>query len=243
MFRWNNKPVIWSTFLSVLILFFALGTSYMDIEKKSEQNRIYTEGLAKTINTLVEENSQLKGELKSSRAMEGADGLIYELMRISLLDHSKIERAMEIARDTPLDFKSAMVLIDYSETYGVEPSLVLAIIKKESNFNGQLVGTHKDRGFMQIIPSTEKWLAATYGNELGLPYNPDLIFTPEYNLGLGIRYISLLLSEYQDPHRALSEYNRGYQKLADYYAANKTYQTSYSKTIVAQAKQFEQYND
>lgn len=243
MLRWNNKPVAWSAFLSVLILFFALGTSYMDIEKKSEQNRIASEGLTKTISTLVEENSQLREELKANRPEDTADNLINELIKISFLDHSKIERAIEISRDTPLDFKSAMVLIDYSETYGVEPSLVLAIIKKESNFNGQLVGTHKDRGFMQIIPSTEKWLAATYGGELGLPYNPDLIFTPEYNLGLGIRYISLLLSEYKDPHRALSEYNRGYQKLAEYYAANKTYQTSYSRTIVAQAKQFEQYND
>jgi len=168
--------------------------------------------------------------------------MLDQLLSISQLDNSKLERALAIAADTPLNFKESLILLTYAEKFNVQPSLILALIKKESNFNGELVGSHRDRGFMQIIPSTEKWLANSFGKELGLQYDPSLIFTPEYNLGLGIRYIAELLGEHPDPHRALSEYNRGASKLAAYYAVNKTYETGYSKLIVSQEKQFEQYN-
>ncbi len=49
-------------------------------------------------------------------------------------------------------------------------------METESNFNPTLVGTHKDRGLMQIIPATERWLARDFGSEVGIEYNPEEIF-------------------------------------------------------------------
>ena len=41
--------------------------------------------------------------------------------------------------------------------HGIEPELVLAIIKTESNFNPKAVGkTHKERGLMQLRPKYHK---------------------------------------------------------------------------------------
>jgi soluble lytic murein transglycosylase-like protein len=242
MKREDVKLLIMGVFLSVLVLFLALGMSYVEIGNQSIAMQMDRVQMKSKISLLQQENKVLSAEVEGGKKLYEKYEMLDQLISLSQLDNSKIERALEIAADTPLNFKESLILLSYAEKFNVQPSLILAVIKKESNFNGTLVGTHRDRGFMQIIPSTEKWLASVFGKELGLQYDPNLIFTPEYNLGLGIRYIADLLGEHSDPHRALSEYNRGAGKLAAYYAINKTYETGYSKLVVSQEKQFEQYN-
>jgi len=236
------KPVVFGVLLSVLVLFLALGFSYVEIEKQAKELTLESTKMKNEIVSLKREKNDLETKLVSDEPQADTYEGLEKLITFSWIDSSKIERALQISKDTPLDFKEALILLGYAEKYDVQPSLILSLIKKESNFDGDLVGTSRDRGFMQIIPSTEKWLAATFGKELGIEYDPTQIFTPEYNLGLGIRYIAQLLSEHEDPHRALSEYNRGASKLASYYATNKTYQTGYSRMIVSQEKNFVQYN-
>ncbi len=236
------KGVLLGVLISILGLFVALGLSYVEIAQKEAYSQSREAGLSSQISLLKQENGALKTKLETGEDLIKKYELLDRLISMSQLEDSKIKRAFEISEGTPLDFKTALILVTYAEKYKVQPSLILSVIQKESNFNGQLVGTSRDRGFMQIIPSTEKWLVETYGKELGLKYDPSQIFTPEYNLGLGIRYISELLISHTDPHRALSEYNRGEGRLASYYAANSTYQTGYSKTIVKQEKKYIQYN-
>jgi hypothetical protein len=58
--------------------------------------------------------------------------------------------------------------------YGIEPELVLAIIKVESNFNYMAIGkTHKERGLMQLRP---KYFKAS--------------FNPSENIQEGISYLA-----------------------------------------------------
>lgn len=242
MEREDAKSLLLGVFLSVLVLFLALGMSYVEIGNQTKEMQVNYSRMENQITLLKQENKSLSAKVAGDKQLYEKYEMLDQLISISQLDNSKLERALAIAADTPLNFKESLILLTYAEKFNVQPSLILALIKKESNFNGELVGTHRDRGFMQIIPSTEKWLANSFGKELGLQYDPSLIFTPEYNLGLGIRYIAELLGENKDPHRALSEYNRGASKLAAYYAVNKTYETGYSKLIVSQEKQFEQYN-
>jgi soluble lytic murein transglycosylase-like protein len=126
----------------------------------------------------------------------------------------------------------------------LKPSLILAVIKLESNFNKYEVGEDNDRGYMQIIPSTEKWLAKKYGYKLGLKYNPKRIFEPEYNIGLGAIYLSILKESYgENYNRILSEYNRGPYNLREYYNKHKTYVTSYSRGVLRREKAFLVFND
>lgn len=155
------------------------------------------------------------------------------------LTEEQVQRATLVDTETPLSLESSLYLVQYCDQYQVDPALVLSVIEVESNFDVNAVGSSKDRGLMQIIPSTEKWLARNFGTELGIPYNPDNIFEPEYNLGFAIRYIAYLSQSHDgDTHRALSEYNRGSKNLAKYYQNFKTYQTSYSKSILSRVDKY-----
>lgn len=152
-------------------------------------------------------------------------------------------RAKEIANATPLDYESALILVRYADKYDLNPSLILSVIEVESNFNQWEVGSSRDRGYMQIIPATEKWLASDFGSELGLKYNPDRIFDPEYNIGLAAAYLNLLQTNYGDDYsRILSEYNRGPGNLKKYYQKNGTYSTSYSRKVLSAEKDYLAFN-
>lgn len=154
------------------------------------------------------------------------------------------ERAKEIEKGTPLDYDAALVLIKYADEYDLNPSLILSVIEVESHFNQWEVGSSRDRGFMQIIPATEKWLAKDFGKSIGLNYNPDRIFDPEYNIGLAAAYLNFLKENYgEDYSRILSEYNRGPSNLKRYYKKYGTYSTSYSRKVLHAEKKYLAFND
>lgn len=166
---------------------------------------------------------------------------IYDLENMS---EEQLHKAAEIAQETPLDFEGALSLVRYADLYEIDYSLVLAVIEIESNFNRNLVGTSQDRGYMQIIPGTEQFLAERYGEELGLTYNPDRIFEPEYNIALGIKYLDELIGVHGNQlDKILSEYNRGPFGLEQYYAAHQTYETTYSRSVISRTPKYIALND
>ena len=80
----------------------------------------------------------------------------------------------------------------YAEKYNLAFPLMLAIMHTESNFNPYAVSRSQAIGLMQIIPETA-------GNEVyryltGLPGqpNPEVLFSPEYNIRYGAIYLHLL---------------------------------------------------
>jgi soluble lytic murein transglycosylase-like protein len=197
-----------------------------------------------TINVLSIELEKAVDTIKLQEPMVSEYKKVSKFIDFDALESTQLEKAKEISDATPLDYESAVVLVKYADLYDVPYSLVLSIIDIESGFAKDLVGTSQDRGYMQIIPGTEKWLANTYGAELGLTYNPDRIFEPEYNLALGIKYLDDLMGDYGSNYdRILSEYNRGAGNLKKYYAANQTYSTSYSRKILENETIYVSLND
>ncbi len=226
--------------LVVVVLLFAIGASGQRLE--DEQIKISEQPIISDPKMVLEAPAQQGIQVDTSIDFEVR---VPEVVRHNLMAWALSKRdqaqytpeqiagAIKIYEETPLSFESSVYLVHYCEAYSVDPALVLSIIEVESRFNQHAVGSSRDRGYMQIIPSTEKWLARSYGEELGLEYNPKDIFEPEYNLGLAIRYISDLEKKYGDnDHRVLSEYNRGSVKLASYFQTHQTYQTSYSRSIL-----------
>lgn len=81
--------------------------------------------------------------------------------------------------------------------YGVDPTLVLAVARRESGLNPNAVSPAGAQGVMQLMPPT----AASLGVK-----NP---FDAAQNIDAGVRYLAQLLAKYGDTATALAAYNWG----------------------------------
>ncbi|HBF36926.1 MAG TPA: hypothetical protein DDW50_06355 [Firmicutes bacterium] len=88
----------------------------------------------------------------------------------------------------------------------IDPNLVYAIIKSESNFSPRAVSPQGAKGLMQIMPQV--W--QQYHNRLDESSNDNDIFSPEANIDVGVKYLRDLLRHYQGRvDLALEAYNAG----------------------------------
>lgn len=68
----------------------------------------------------------------------------------------------------------------------------LAITRQESSFDPAVVSSAGARGMMQFLPSTAQGVA----RRLGMPYAPDRLFDPDYNMTLGSYHLGELMSRF-----------------------------------------------
>ena len=94
-----------------------------------------------------------------------------------------------------------------AEKHNLDPLLIMAVIKAESNFKHNAV-SHKDAvGLMQITPSTAVWAAEQMGYE---EFDTVKLENPQVNIKIGIWYIDYLLDYYEGHTQlALAAYNAG----------------------------------
>jgi len=233
----------------LLIVLLLCGYSYTEaretIEELEDQNLEYAGIIAEKeerIRILEQRLKTLEQDLKDLEELR-QNPLVQKAKEIEkyidLKNEEDFEKVMEIVATTPLDLKTASIIIGYSNQLNIPSSLLVALIELESNFDPYSKGKNNDRGYCQIIPETEKWLAQNYGHIIGLKYDPSRIYEPEYNIGLGALYLYVLRQSYGDDyHKILSEYNRGPYNLEKYYRKHRTYETAYSRGILARADKY-----
>ncbi|VAX14839.1 Soluble lytic murein transglycosylase precursor [hydrothermal vent metagenome] len=99
-----------------------------------------------------------------------------------------------------------------SKERGIDPFLVLAVIRQESAFDPKALSPANARGLMQLIPKTAKriYKKLEMDKQTGASFRPDALFDPEINVTLGIFHLAELISFYDgSPAPALAAYNAG----------------------------------
>lgn len=97
---------------------------------------------------------------------------------------------------------------EYSEAYNIDPNLVFAVIKTESNFDPNAESRAGALGLMQLMPETFEWLQ-TYKNgesTMGTEY----LYEPEVNIEYGCIFLEFLLEKYSSEESAIAAYNAGF---------------------------------
>ena len=90
------------------------------------------------------------------------------------------------------------LIVKASERHKIEPALIKAIIKAESNFNHRAVSPKGARGLMQLMPTTASSLQVQDS------------FHPENNIEGGVKYLRYLLNYFNgNLPLALAAYNAG----------------------------------
>lgn len=91
-----------------------------------------------------------------------------------------------------------------SSKYGIDPFLVMAVIKAESNFDPNAISKVGAIGLMQLMPQTAEYIAKKIG------YIDYQISNPQINIEMGCWYLANLMSNYKgDVDNVLAAYNGG----------------------------------
>jgi len=97
------------------------------------------------------------------------------------------------------------LIIKASEKHKIEPALIKAIIKAESNFNHRAVSPKGAKGLMQLMPTTASSLQVQDS------------FHPEKNIEGGVKYLRYLLNYFNgNLPLALAAYNAGENAVIKY---------------------------
>jgi soluble lytic murein transglycosylase-like protein len=100
----------------------------------------------------------------------------------------------------------AKLIREESENYGLNPLLILAMIKVESEFSPNAVSPKGAIGLMQVMPQTAEFIAGDIGVSID---GMKPLHNPFINVKLGIHYLSMLINRFKSVEWALWAYNAG----------------------------------
>lgn len=165
----------------------------MDVEAGFENDKLFRDALGNPIRMIA-----------TAHALAGSD----QASRSIALGR----RALDDVGRTPDNYRlyfpvlERETLISSSHENGLDPVLVAALIRQESNFNPLATSPAGARGLMQLMPAVGRQLATAKG--IG-PWDPDILYQPDVNIRLGTTHLSELVRKYPEVVKALSAYNAG----------------------------------
>ncbi len=165
---------------------------------------------------------------------------IKEALAIKRKQEEALSLVNYIKQLTNLNESAAKKILSQSEALGLDPFVILAIMRVESVFDPYAVGALGERGLGQLMDNTARPVA----QNLGIPYDPDRLFEPEYNILLFTTQLKYLYDFYEgNIHKTLTAYNRGQYGLERFIASRSTIrnpeQSSYSIMILDFAAKYQ----
>lgn len=109
-----------------------------------------------------------------------------------------------IKAEYPLAYNT--IILDASDEFGVEPSLIASVIRVESDYNALSVSSKGAMGLMQIMPQTAKMIAEKL--EV-VEFCNEMLFSAEVNIRFGTFYLKYLINKFDDYDKVLFAYNAG----------------------------------
>jgi len=106
----------------------------------------------------------------------------------------------------------------YSTSNALDPYLVAALIRQESEFNPAAVSHANAVGLMQLLPKVGKSVAR---QEKLRHFSPQQLFTPAVNMQLGTRYFRSMVDKFGAFEYALAAYNAGSDRVQEWLAQGK----------------------
>ena len=101
-----------------------------------------------------------------------------------------------------------------SEEFGVEPSLIYAVIHTESSFQPQVTSSAGAKGLMQLTDSTLEW-ALNRAGEKG-KYTAEDLYDPQVNIHYGVYVLTLLGEQFENTETILAAYNAGIGRVGEW---------------------------
>jgi soluble lytic murein transglycosylase len=106
----------------------------------------------------------------------------------------------------------------FSSSNALDPYLVAALIRQESEFNPSAVSRANAVGLMQLLPKVGKSVAK---QEKLKHFSSTQLFTPGVNLQLGTRYFRGMVDKFGAFEYALAAYNAGADRVQDWLGQGK----------------------
>lgn len=137
---------------------------------------------------------------------------------VELLRPKELVQIFSIVRSHRADvaeseiWRLSEVIHEETTKRGLDPLMVLALIRVESGFQAAAVSPAGARGIMQIMPDTGRSLAGATVKEYGVHpvrFTAEALDDPVLNLRLGIYYLHHLKRQFRDWSVALTAYNFG----------------------------------
>lgn len=114
----------------------------------------------------------------------------------------------------PLSYEEQIV--SSSSSRGLDPYLVAAVIRIESDWDPQAVSHAGAQGLMQLMPATAQDMVRK-GLVDGSKYSSDDLLDPDTNIEFGCAYLSYLLSYFNgSTDKAIDAYNGGMGNVDDW---------------------------
>jgi soluble lytic murein transglycosylase len=126
----------------------------------------------------------------------------------------------------------AKTMYDASRRYAVDYRLVLAVMDAESNFRHDVVSDAGAIGIMQV----KTIVAREFSQEVGIPYERNVLRCPHANVRFGVYYLSFLSRHYDNDYAVLFAYNVGFTRARESMQRNSEPKTWYTRKVMEEYK-------